>query len=245
MYYQEPIHLETIHERIVIEGGVNVVIHDYADADRDVHIHENAHIQYFIVPKNNTVHATVNFYLHRAASIEIFLLCTRQATIKLITYLLQENAQVAIKGACLLSSSHTANITTQQEHRARATSSSVILKAALQDKATMVYDGTITIEKKASQCTASQYNKNILLSNTAHAQSVPSLQVLNNDVKCSHGSAASYLDKDQLFYVYSRGLSEKQAQQLLLQGFFAEIIDQLPQNMVSDIQNHITQCVIK
>ena len=86
-----------------------------------------------------------------------------------------------------------------------------------------MFKGMIRIEKDAQGSCASQENKNILLSNGAHAVSVPSLEVLTHDVQCSHGSAVGRFDDEQLFYAASRGIDEKRTQHLLSNAFLADL----------------------
>ena len=83
------------------------------------------------------------------------------------------------------------------------------------------------MDEVAQLTDAYQTNRNLLLSNTAEANSLPGLEILADDVKCSHGATVGRLDEDQLFYLMSRGISERKAQELLVFGFFEEIIEKL------------------
>jgi Fe-S cluster assembly protein SufD len=101
------------------------------------------------------------------------------------------------------------------------------------------YNGMIRVDKAARASVSSQENKNILLSAGARALSVPSLEVLTNDVRCLHASAIGRFDQDQLFYAASRGITEKKAQQLLLQAFFATLFkNELLQNRLKQLVHH-------
>ena len=101
----------------------------------------------------------------------------------------------------------------------------MVIKGALHDNAFAHYQGNICIEKNASGSYASQENKNILLSNAARVVSVPNLEVLNNEVKCFHGSAIGRFDEEQLFYAACRGIDEKAAEKILLKAFFTDVVD--------------------
>ena len=125
----------------------------------------------------------------------------------------------------MLSDEHNVMIETFQHHQAAHSSSCLIVKGALQGKASAHYAGTIRVEKQAYGSYASQENKNILLSAQARAVSIPNLEVLNNEVKCFHASAIGRFDNEQLFYIATRGIDEKVAQQILLDAFFADVVD--------------------
>ena len=107
------------------------------------------------------------------------------------------------------------------------------------------YHGTIRVEQDAAWYVASQNNKNILLiSNDARAVSVPSLEVLTNEVQCFHGSASGRCDDEQLFYLQSRGIDKKQAHRLLLQAFFAGLfVDQTLNDKIDVLIKNTDGCV--
>ena len=133
--------------------------------------------------------------------------------------LLGEGALVNVVGVYLLHDDQHINITTKQQHLVEGAQSSVIFKGVLTDSARVAYKGSIFVAKRARNSVAAQNNKTILLSKQAKAHSVPSLEVLSNDVHCAHGSAVGQLDAQQIMYAQSRGLNEKQAKKLLLQSF--------------------------
>ncbi len=133
--------------------------------------------------------------------------------------LLGEGALVNVVGVYLLHDDQHINITTKQQHLVEGAQSSVIFKGVLTDSARVAYKGRIFVDKHARNSVAAQNNKTILLSKQAKAHSVPSLEVLSNDVHCAHGSAVGQLDAQQIMYAQSRGLDEKQAKRLLLQSF--------------------------
>jgi Fe-S cluster assembly protein SufD len=117
---------------------------------------------------------------------------------------------------------------TLQEHVGPKTTSDLLFKGAVQDHSRSVYTGLIKIGKHAKGSVAFQTNRNIKLSDGAWAESVPNLDIENNDVKCSHASAVGPIDEDQRFYLESRGVHPSVAERLIVLGFFDEVIDQLP-----------------
>jgi Fe-S cluster assembly protein SufD len=116
---------------------------------------------------------------------------------------------------------------TFQEHMAPSTTSDFAFKGALRERATAVWRGMIRVEKEAQKTNAYQENRNLLLSDTAHADSIPGLEILANDVRCTHGATIGRVDREQLFYLMSRGLSRSEAERLIVRGFFTEILDRI------------------
>jgi Fe-S cluster assembly protein SufD len=123
---------------------------------------------------------------------------------------------------------------TLQGHDAPKTTSDLLFKGAVEDHSRSVYTGLIRIGKNAKGAAAFQTNRNIKLSEGAWAESVPNLDIENNDVKCSHASTVGPIDEDQRFYLESRGVPPQIAERLIVLGFFDEVIAQLPVPAVAD-----------
>src|SRR6266513_1849418 len=116
---------------------------------------------------------------------------------------------------------------TFQEHIAPNTESDFAFKGALRDEASTVWRGMIRVEKDAQKTNAYQENRNLLLSKSAHADSIPGLEILANDVRCTHGATLGRIDRDQLFYAMARGLTQSDAERLILRGFFQDVLDRI------------------
>jgi Fe-S cluster assembly protein SufD len=116
---------------------------------------------------------------------------------------------------------------TFQEHIAPSTTSDFAFKGALRDKARTVWRGMIRVEEGAQKTNAYQENRNLLLSKTAHADSIPGLEILANDVRCTHGATLGQVDREQLFYLMTRGLSRAEAERLIVRGFFQDVLDRV------------------
>ncbi len=116
---------------------------------------------------------------------------------------------------------------TFQDHVAPDTTSNLLFKGALGEKGASVYTGLIKIRPEARGTQAFQTNKNIKLSDDAWAESVPNLEIENNEVQCSHASTVGPVDAEQLFYLESRGVPTGRAERLIVRGFFDEVIDGL------------------
>ncbi len=117
---------------------------------------------------------------------------------------------------------------TQQEHYAGHTTTDLLLKGVLKDKARTIYQGLIHVHKNAQRSDAYQANRNLNLSPKARADSIPGLEIEANDVRCTHGATVGQVDEEQMFYLRSRGLSEAYAQRLIVEGFFAPLMDRIP-----------------
>jgi Fe-S cluster assembly protein SufD len=116
---------------------------------------------------------------------------------------------------------------TFQEHIAPNTTSDFAFKGALRDEARTVWRGMIRVEPDAQKTNAYQENRNLLLSKSAHADSIPGLEILANDVRCTHGATLGQVDREQLFYLMARGLSRGEAERLIVRGFFQDVLDRV------------------
>lgn len=113
---------------------------------------------------------------------------------------------------------------TLQDHCAPGSVSDLLYKNVLSDQARTIFSGLIKVEKDAQQTDAYQTNRNLLLNNEADAVSMPGLEILANDVKCSHGATSGQIDDSEIFYMLSRGIPEDAARKLLVFGFFDELL---------------------
>lgn len=121
---------------------------------------------------------------------------------------------------------------TLQEHVAPSTTSDLLYKGALKDTARSVFSGLIRANYGAQKTNAFQLNRNLILSEGARADSMPKLEIMANDLRCTHGASTSRLNEDQIFYLMSRGLGRATAVRMMVDGFFAEIFDRIPLEMV-------------
>ena len=120
------------------------------------------------------------------------------------------------------------DVHTLQEHQAPHTASDLLYKVALLGSARSVFAGLIRVHQGAQKTNAFQSNRNLLLSADARADSKPELEIMANDLRCTHGSAVSRLEEQHLFYLQARGLTRQQAVHMIVEGFFAEVLDRLP-----------------
>jgi Fe-S cluster assembly protein SufD len=113
---------------------------------------------------------------------------------------------------------------TLQRHLAPRTTSDLLFKGGLHGSSRSVWRGMIFVAEGARFIDGYQANRNLVLNSGARSDSIPGLEILNNDVRCTHGSTIGKIDEEQLFYLLSRGIPRKQAEQLVIQGFFDDVI---------------------
>lgn len=117
---------------------------------------------------------------------------------------------------------------TLQHHEAPNAHSDLLYKGALTGSARSVFRGLIRVNPGAQLTDAYQTNRNLLLSPDAHATTLPNLEIEADDVRCSHGATVGQVDETQLFYLMSRGLDRRQAERLLVLGFFHDVLVRIP-----------------
>jgi Fe-S cluster assembly protein SufD len=141
--------------------------------------------------------------------------------------LADRGATSRVTGAYFADGSQHLDYDTYQLHAAPDTTSDFAFKGALRDTAATVWRGMIRVEEGAQKTNAYQENRNLLLSKTATANSIPGLEILANDVRCTHGATLSQVDREQLFYLMARGLPRAEAERLIVRGFFQDVLDRI------------------
>ena len=184
----------------------------------------------------NSVHSTVNFVISQSIqtnmhfychdnvdlTVRLIILFPEQAEINIDTFLCGKDSRVTILGMYALSGQQNLAIKTRQVHCGKNCSSKLVMQGLVAGHAKSFYEGTIRIQEAACGTYALQNNKNILLSDTSGAISIPNIEVLNHDVQCYHGAAVGKFDTQQMLYMQSRGLGNATIQQLLIQTLFEE-----------------------
>lgn len=122
---------------------------------------------------------------------------------------------------------------TIQRHKAPSSTSNLFIKGVFDESSKFHYRGLIRLEKKAQKSHAYQKNQNLILSDGVFVESKPDLEILANDVFCTHGSTTGKLNKEEIYYVQSRGLEQKNAQKLLVTGFLNEVVLKIQEKVPS------------
>jgi Fe-S cluster assembly protein SufD len=130
-------------------------------------------------------------------------------------------------------------IHTHQIHQHPHTKSTLLVKSVIPDRSMVSYVGTIRIEKNATLSDAYQKNETMLLGDTARIHTSPILEILNHDVKCTHGATSKPIPKEELLYLQSRGITRSQARKMIVKGFIDDIISKFPDSIQKDIMKGI------
>jgi len=123
---------------------------------------------------------------------------------------------------------------TLQDHLKADTTSDLLYKNVLNDNARTVFSGLIKVEPGAHRTDAYQKVRNLLLSDDAEANSMPGLEILADDVRCTHGATSGQIEPEELFYLKSRGINDLAAKQLVARGFLNEVVARLPEAELSE-----------
>ncbi len=130
---------------------------------------------------------------------------------------------------------------TFQDHAAPRGTSNLLYKNALLDESRTIFAGMIRVEPGAEETDAYQQNRNLLLNPTAEADSLPGLEIQNQNVRCTHGATTSRLDPEELFYLRSRGIPKNVAYQLLVFGFFEEVIQKVELEALAELLRQLAR----
>ena len=152
---------------------------------------------------------------------------SKKGKVRIQNDLAAPGATSRVTGAYFADGTQHLDYDTFQEHAAPNTTSDFAFKGALRDSASTVWRGMIRVEKGAQKTDAYQQNRNLLLSKNAHADSIPGLEIMANDVRCTHGATLGQVDREQLFYLMARGLSRGEAERLIVRGFFQDVLDRI------------------
>jgi Fe-S cluster assembly protein SufD len=120
------------------------------------------------------------------------------------------------------------DLDTQQNHHALRTTSDLLFKGALKGNSRSVWQGMIAVDPGAQQTDGFQANRNLILENTARADSIPGLEIMADDVRCTHASTIGHVDDTEIFYLMSRGIPRDEATRLIVHGFFDPVMQRIP-----------------
>jgi Fe-S cluster assembly protein SufD len=234
---------------IAEEGARFSLIEEAASETPDLSAYTNAAVELFLergakleyVSIQNLSHETWHFATHRArvgGDAELDWVAggfgSHKGKVRIENDLAGQGATSRVTGAYFADGSQHLDYDTLQQHLAPHTTSDFAFKGVLRDAATSVWRGMIRVAKDAQKTNAYQENRNLLLSPKAHADSIPGLEILANDVRCTHGATISQVNRDELFYCMARGLSRSEAELLIVRGFYQEIFDRIELAPVRD-----------
>jgi Fe-S cluster assembly protein SufD len=224
------------------EGSRFSLIEEYSSAERDLSAYSNAVAELFVgqgakleyVSIQNLSQETWHFATHHARverDAELDWVAggfgSKKGKIRIQNDLSGPGATSRVTGAYFADGEQHLDYDTFQEHMAPSTESDFAFKGALREQAHAVWRGMIRVEEDAQKTNAYQENRNLLLSDSAHADSIPGLEIMANDVRCTHGATIGRVDRNELFYLMARGLSRAEAERLIVRGFFQDILDRI------------------
>ena len=225
------------------------LIEEYASSTPDLAAYTNAAVEIVVqqaakveyVSVQNLSRATWHFASHHARveqDAELDWVAggfgSAKGKVRIQNDLAGPGATSRVTGAYFADGTQHLDYDTFQEHIAPSTTSDFAFKGALRDTARAVWRGMIRVEEGAQKTNAYQENRNLLLSKTAHADSIPGLEIMANDVRCTHGATLGQVDRDQLFYLMTRGLTRAEAERLIVRGFFQDVLDRVELEPVRD-----------
>jgi Fe-S cluster assembly protein SufD len=236
-----------------------VLIEEYASASPQLSGYSNAVVELFVeqaarleyVSLQNFSRETWHFASHRARverDAELDWIAggfgSKKGKVWIENDLSGEGATSRVTGAYFADGVQHLDYDTYQLHSAPHTTSDFAFKGALRDRATAVWRGMIHVEPEAQKTNAYQENRNLMLSPTTHAVPIPGLEILANDVRCTHGATVGQVDRDQLFYLMSRGLSRAEAERLIVRGFFTDVLDRIDLDPVREAFEQVLEARI-
>jgi len=235
----------SLYWRMVVEaeeGARFTLVEDLSSAAPDTLAYTNAVVELFVgdnakveyVSLQNLSRETWHFGRHRAwlerdAELDWVIggFGSKRGKVWIENDLAGPGATSRVTGAYFADGDQHLDYDTFQEHIAPNTESDFAFKGALRERASAVWRGMIRVEEDAQKTNAYQENRNLLLSDTAHADSIPGLEIMANDVRCTHGATLGRVNREELFYLMARGLSRAEAERLIVRGFFQDVLDRI------------------
>ena len=245
LYVQVTSNGGSLYWRMVVEaeeGARFTLIEDLSSAGPDTLAYTNAVVELFVRPQakieyvslQNLSRETWHFGRHKAwlerdSELDWVIggFGSKRGKVWIENDLAGPGATSRVTGAYFADGDQHLDYDTFQEHIAPNTESDFAFKGALREQASAVWRGMIRVEPEAQQTNAYQENRNLLLSDEAHADSIPGLEIMANDVRCTHGATLGKVNREELFYLMARGLSRAEAERLIVRGFFQDVLDRI------------------
>lgn len=194
-------------------------------------IKKNGQFETTVYPSNETV-------INVTGSDSFDCICLHfSGNLNLKINLLDKGSSCKVQCVYLAARNEQLNLTIDVTHAAPDTHSEQLIRGLATDSSVVSFNGVIRMPYNSQKCIGNQNHRAILLSEKARIQAVPELEIFADDVQCSHGSAIGPLDKNQIFYMQSRGINKKTAYQLLLNAFIADLIPEEYQVLTTDWMN--------
>lgn len=173
-----------------------------------------------------------NFVVKTSLTLVLVATGVKKASVRVCVRLASPGAMAMITGIVLGRGDEEIAVHTSQIHEAPDTTSDLLVKSVLSGHARFLYNGEIAVGKKAQKTNAYQRNENLLVSGHAYVESRPSLEILANDVRCTHGATTGSIDEDELWYLASRGIDGTAGTKIITEGFIQRALDRIGDNSI-------------
>jgi Fe-S cluster assembly protein SufD len=212
-----------------VDGLFNTVV--------ELIVGQNAHLRFVSgqgLNEKSWVFGTQRAVVERDGSLDWVALGfgSAKGKVRMETNLAGEGSSAKVTGAYASHGRQHLDFDTTQEHAAANTVSDLAFRGVLQGRSNAVWRGMIKVDPGAQQTDAFQESRNLLLSKKAHADAIPGLEILANDVRCTHAAAIAQIDPEQVFYLMSRGIPRPAATRLVIEGFLAELVERFEEGPV-------------
>lgn len=244
------------HILIVAEENADVTLVDFYDSETqeeesiadsvvEVHAAEGAQVRYIQVQdwgRHTWNFSTQKGVIHQDAAVRSLnvSLGARMSKTLIASNLVEAGSSAEMLGLYFGDDTQHFDNQTRQNHESPYASSDLLFKGAIKDRSRSVYSGVIKVWPKAHGTDAYQANRNLILSPTARADSIPNLEIGANDVRCTHGATIAQIEEEYVFYLMSRGITRTEAEKLIVDGFFDEVIERVP---VESVQKTVREAI--
>jgi len=241
-----------VRSLVVVEKGAKaVIVEDHDSANTQVNaaleliVGDEAQVDYLKLTQARAVHvASLLAKVGARALFRSFAFTADSDVVRnqSFVHFAGENSHAAIRGVGLLAGKEHVDTTLMIRHAARGCESRELFKTVLDDESHGVFQGKIVVEPHAQKTDARMMTRALLLSDAAEADNKPELEIFADDVACGHGATAGALDLGLKFYLMSRGISEKEAEALLIQAFIGEAVEEVARE---DIREALMNAAVK
>lgn len=222
-----------IHVKSGAEAIININFNNqdsFVNGVFEIQLESDAKVDFFCHSEGQKSFEITNYWVdikERAKFSATFTSLGKEQLIKndIRTNLIGKNADVDLAGLYVPKPKSTFDYNLKINHKVKKTTSSQLFKGILNENSRASFTGLVKIDKDCSDCKSFQANNNLLLSEKAQIKSDPQLEIYCNEVECSHGSTIGQFDNDALFYICSRGISKKNAKNIMLEAFYSDVLD--------------------
>ncbi len=231
---------ESFRERNLIIVDKKAIITDIIKSDKciihsshtDIIVNSGAHLDIAVIQalkKNSVSLISLNIILSDNASASILLgsFGSANSLTEQEIHLRGTSSNAYPAGAYLLRGNQQSNHNINVFHTGKNTCSDMLVKGVVTDSSKGLFQGLIDIDNGAFGCEGYQKHESLIIGDKAGAYAIPNLKIRNNDVSCSHGATIGQVDDEQLFYLTSRGISEKNAKKMIIKGFFEPVCEHI------------------